>query len=378
MPSNITYILGAGASYNALPIIDSMDERMDYFLRSLNLHLKTKLESLNALDIDLQSIIKSFQPLFKEARKHRTIDTFAKKLFLRENYDDLYTLKLMLSCYLEFEQDNVIANRGDNSLIDGCFKQVSINPKSSLKKIGRVSKLISPHLDYRYDVFFATLLEKQNGHLKLPNNINIISWNYDSQLELAYQGYSDQPLHHVRELINIYPRWGNPPINDNGISSIFKLNGNSGQYYQDEIVNTYYDDNENQNSYLASLRFTSERLRSSDFSDMPNICFAWENQPLQMIAQQRANEILKQTHILIIIGYSFPNFNRQIDNQLMDGCKFDEVWYQVPEEHYDSLVKRIEFIKRKKTYSYTDKDQFFIPLSSMDYSISRGPSITKL
>lgn len=52
---------------------------------------------------------------------------------------------------------------------------------------------INDTLDHRYDSFFAALLsksEKPFTKYEIPNSFNIISWNYDLQIEKTYNFYA--------------------------------------------------------------------------------------------------------------------------------------------------------------------------------------------
>lgn len=58
------------------------------------------------------------------------------------------------------------------------------------------------------------------------------------------------------------------------------------------------------------------------------IKYAWENDPKIL---EKCKTILKNTDVLIIIGYSFPAFNRKIDSELLKSLKQDaKIYYQDP------------------------------------------------
>ncbi|WP_370003652.1 hypothetical protein, partial [Winogradskyella sp.] len=102
---NITYILGAGASCEALPIVNNIPERLGYFADQFKLHplewlldkqQKSRISERYILDIKdltvqkreyekLQRFHKDILWLKDESEKHSSIDTFAKKLYLQEN-----------------------------------------------------------------------------------------------------------------------------------------------------------------------------------------------------------------------------------------------------------------------------------------------------
>ena len=80
-----------------------------------------------------------------------TIDTFAKQLFLTGQFDDYIKLKRLLSIFLLTEQ---LVNRPDS----------------------------------RYVNFLTSVLQRNDGgKLRITDDITILTWNYDSQFEIAYK-----------------------------------------------------------------------------------------------------------------------------------------------------------------------------------------------
>ena len=96
------------------------------------------------------SMLSDIDDMIQGIKDHATIDTYARKLYLTRNLRDFRKLKNVLSAFFVWEQ---LEHKPDN----------------------------------RYDTFLANVLEIPN--LNLPKDISIISWNYDSQIETAYQAY---------------------------------------------------------------------------------------------------------------------------------------------------------------------------------------------
>src|SRR5205085_5957769 len=101
---------------------------------------------------------------------HPSIDTFAKKLFLTNDEYNLRQLKLILSVYFLYEQSHEAEK-------DNFFQYHEKVRYSNLP------------VDPRYDFFMAALLKPSKPRPVLPDNLYIVSWNYDSQLEMAYHPY---------------------------------------------------------------------------------------------------------------------------------------------------------------------------------------------
>lgn len=188
--SRIIYLLGAGASRGkrtfdnqkpsdsnkkttddnkntitntieeGLPTVLEIPSRLDYIIYKIkNIQLSEKEKSLPlplnnfpfmGLSDAMQSLVEDFQWLKKQNAAHATIDTFAKKLYLKKDENNFIKLKHLLSIYFILEQ---FINKPDN----------------------------------RYDTFLANILTSE---LKIPQDITILTWNYDSQFEITFNEYT--------------------------------------------------------------------------------------------------------------------------------------------------------------------------------------------
>jgi len=143
---NFTYYIGAGASCNVLPLVK------------------------------------------QSAENHASIDTFAKKLYIKNEQHNLLRLKATLSCYFLILQ-------GLNNV------------------------------DQRYDTFFASITNKdENENVILPDNIKIISWNYDIQFEKAFNIYLDN-IKYLSTQLQAPPITGGRFEFDYSKFGIIRLNG---------------------------------------------------------------------------------------------------------------------------------------------------------
>lgn len=119
---------------------------------------------------------------------------------------------------------------------------------------------------------------------------------------------------------------------------------------------------------LQSIDFVqkSQELDQIDITGYVN--FAWgqsADAQLSAEARKQALKIFSVTDILIIIGYSFPNFNKDIDNQLFELLKNRpiQIIYQDPNAGGEFLSNLIT-IGTKSTIIKCMKDKmdiFFLP-----------------
>ena len=221
MAKNVTYYFGAGASAQAIPVIDGLGER----IVELILKLQTYLEENNNQDSKdkickhiwthqdaLKFIIEDLKWLYKESKNHQTVDTLARKFYVQEDVIKLKKLKRALITYFYFEQNIEFGGFTDNDEMQ--FKS---------------------KVDKRYDSLIATICDKDDlGNVIMKDNVKIISWNYDLQIDLCLMNFSQRSLGDTKIFYNIHPNSNSYNSNEDilfGIHTfgVLKLNGNA--YY---------------------------------------------------------------------------------------------------------------------------------------------------
>ena len=100
-----TYLLGAGASANAIPTYFSKENNFTAkFIDFIFEHFGKFRENNIVTD---ENIFRLIVEIREEGSRHYTIDTYARKLFLSNNQTNivkLKILKILLSNFLEFCQ----------------------------------------------------------------------------------------------------------------------------------------------------------------------------------------------------------------------------------------------------------------------------------
>ena len=370
--TNVTYILGAGASCYSQPLVSNMKERMESLIALLNtnsdIHKKYICDTFKDKTEDLY---KKYNLIVEEANKHYTPDTYAKKLSLTDQIDKLDLLKEFLNLYFLFEQDDIYDFYKDKNLPKNRLKEFLDRPLSfhggSSQKDVEIYKLtkkraeaqkdnfvwdkIKIPIDYRYDVFLATLLvnkgTKENQKLLLPENYNIISWNYDNQWEFAYKEYAkDIGLKGISKRLYINNKY------DPNKSHILKVNGDCNCW------------DEEKNEELTFYNAVEKLISGKNVNN--TIEFAWEGSKPQYAA---IHKIMEKSDIIVIIGYSFPNFNRDVDKTIFfqyNPKTTKEIIIQVPDKYeFKKIKQRLQTIKPIDDIVFRhipDKDQFYIPL----------------
>ena len=218
MAKNITYLLGAGASANALPVINEIDSRLETFKSLLYSFIQQKLRNpaTNDLNPAAHQLFQSVEWVINNTKNHLTVDTYARKLFAKKSsHNDLRSLKRVLSTFFLYEQIKFEHNahlRTDEFGVNQ-FKQTP---------------------DKRYDGLISSIISDTINDNTLLGNIKVLSWNYDTQFEQSYKEFWDfssiQETHSALQVVPgkwIVEKGGNQEI-DFTKFSLIHLNGIAG------------------------------------------------------------------------------------------------------------------------------------------------------
>lgn len=335
--NKIVYLIGAGASANALPVVNALPNKM----LEMAQHLEERQSEINEEEITdrvtselsrkkhLLNIISGIKSLAELSSKSASIDTLAKKYFLKGNTKELNDLKLHLSTYFNLEQ-------------------------------------AKSRTDYRYDAFFASILQRKIRDF--PDNLRILSWNYDMQFEYAYSEFTNSMEIMVNQnMLNVAQKNANdnPEINKFGI---FKLNGTASLYHKPFRNQVYMA---NQISHGLNGDILREIIDSyatcitrDDVS--PLMSFAWEAESSGGGVIEKAKIAASNPKALVIIGYSFPLFNRGIDKIIFEQMPgLNKVYIQAKEDDALGVKERfLSFWENPASIEViirTDVSQFLIP-----------------
>lgn len=339
--SRIVYLLGAGASYGkrndnepkdsqnwieeGLPIVNEINDEIDVVIKWLSTFETTEdrlytFKGPHDFSQMKEELIEGLQWLKEKSSQHATIDTFAKKLYLQDDRSSDYgRLKLLLASFFLIEQ--------------------------SIHKY-----------DKRYDTFFANIL---NGDCRIPNDIYIMTWNYDCQLDIAYREYN---------------QWGLPicvpvePNCDTDKSKVFKING-SANFYNINQIDAEIHRQETPFDLLDRIfRHFGETYKTGKYSSgTTDLFFAWEKNTFNEKSKWLYKK-LADTKVLIVIGYTFPFFNREIDREIFSKMpSLEKIYIQDPyaEDVKEFLYSVLTDEQRKGIYPniklISNISNFFLP-----------------
>ena len=290
--SKVVYLLGAGASrgtrdekdeksiLTGLPIVQEIGSELDNMINLLaNISLNDK-----ELEKNKQMLIEDFQKLKTAFSNNTTIDTYAKKLWLQGKKDEFAKVELLLTVFFILEQ-------------------------------------IIHKPDKRYDTFFANVLQRELEYydkLTLPDDIRILSWNYDNQLEMVYRGYLKMNYSEIRDYLGIYDAKGDVQKElSKKQCAIIKLNGTANFFAEEDWLQ--YSDNKKIDETLLKniLNRYAECVYVGRCDGRLRLNFAWEEAYSKDLLEIVIPQLVKDATTLVVIGYSFPFFNRKIDKAII-------------------------------------------------------------
>lgn len=333
----ITYLLGAGASYHSIPIWKEQGLTMQY----MGYIFKEKFKSLT----NLVPVFKAMHDYGERALEFGTIDIYARRLFLNNKIDELNKLKFALSLYLDI-WENFGEVRDDIT-----EKLKSSNKLSSDRKFDAIDKRY-------YSLLSVILHSSEEQRVQLDDNVNFITWNYDLQLESAFESFlmdkadSMQDLNKKIKFLNdTEDLTQNKIIHLNGMRGCFESDGKFEDIVERSKINN------NLSIYLAELnRILLTRNNKSNMQNTIN--YAWEKKDNRI---RDAVKILEATDVLVVIGYSFPSFNKLFDYNLLNAFskKGKLIFYQ--DKKSDFEIIRFSKIHKNKFKQITDCNQFLLP-----------------
>lgn len=289
--SKVVYLMGAGASYgtrsngaitSGIPVVNEIPGELGRWARNVALfdwndHASYRPQD-SLFEVDLIEAQKKLSTdltwLAEESAKHATIDTFAKKLYLTKDFKNYNRLKRALSSFFMIEQ-------------------------------------VEHKADMRYDAFLANILTEG---CQIPDDITILTWNYDSQFEIALRTY--------------LPQLANLQISSICLSSydsfelkvrykIFKING-SATFSDEKPISRFCTADEQKFSEKSIRREVLWYYGNGNLQS--DLSFAWDKNVSKFFYDTLAKEV-ENAMTLVVIGYTFPYFNRETDRKLFSMMK---------------------------------------------------------
>lgn len=318
--NKITYLLGAGASFGQRAsngdIIGGVPVISEIGLATRQIINKIK-DDISVEESSKTPVVEELKWLANICELYPTIDTYAKMVYITKRINDYIRLKKSLTVFFMLEQHYF-------------------------------------YRDLRYDGFIASLI-KEDG--KFPP-INILTWNYDIQFEKAYSDYliGNKYINNAWNALNVMCKKAIEEKSKKGFL-FAKLNG-TALFYDD------YDIIDISNNGYKGLNVIQAASSIISITNIQNILsYSWEDK--QSLFVSNVIEKIKDTTSLIVIGYSFPYVNRDIDRRIINSMQnLNRIYIQDPcaediKENVQSVLA--ERVNKIGVFPKTNTRQFFIP-----------------
>lgn len=319
----VTYVLGAGASFQAIPVYkDFMKDITHYvdfvkdFAATYDLPGSTEESVLThiarRISIDCAYLI----PILEEMTFFGTADTLA--VACKSDTEKLGQIKRLLSSYIYSQHYKLTKD-----ILELVYS----------KKPGKMHyPQYGNNLDRRYISFWSSILSHFEANT-LPDNLSFVSWNYDFQIETA-----------LSKFIN-----DNNLVNQFVANNIVALNGSARINHDLSLKRAEMD-----------MEILIRSLKHLYSPESDTIKFSWEKGGESIIS--KAINLIKNADQIVFVGYSFPDYNRKVDLELLNAAKNKKIFIQAPDaEKLQIKLSEIDQKIGQNTKPITDVDGFYVP-----------------
>ena len=341
-PQNITYLFGAGASCQALPVVNRISKELEHFSGILRSHTFNGQSEGTPNEQIKEELLQTLAEILVGIEDFGTIDGYARQLWLNKKFSQLIKFKAAISLYFTVRQ---LGPPGIFMVDDRNFFQ---------------------QIDRRYYPLLAKYMNQGNSGPVLPSNINVLTWNYDFQIELALMKIHNlEYASEVFDIVDIIPDLTHKNLLR---GQILHLNGIAGAYNVESGMYSHIYNRHSKSAEFGDIIekciFVYQSAVRESISFQQTFAFAWENSAVSQLAITNAKQILSATDIFVIIGYSFPDYNRDVDRELINSMNLNAsskmVFYQDPGATEIDLVEMFDLLEFEPSYR-TDCSKFLIP-----------------
>ncbi|MBC7748274.1 MAG: hypothetical protein H7Z76_06820 [Methylotenera sp.] len=358
MSNELTYILGAGASYQSIPVVKTFPNRFKEFLADIN-----KIYQEDSLKyFELFSSCSRFS---KEITSHQSFDTYFKKLFHTNSLDLVDEFKQVLNLYFTWEhlEDDYETKWKKSNTMHGLRHRNELE----FTKITKIDK--------RYDALIAGLLKPVIGKSEVFCKTNFITWNYDLNLFFSLKNYF-APEKTTKDFLNSISNNEYEWNIDNQIS-VINMNG----YFYSSKFDDLTSLNEKEGISVMKEILENGFFEASTGKDANKIKFAWET---EIEHAKVAKEKIAASENIVVIGYTFPLYNRLVDFEYLSHNDFgthkkiviqDPNSIAIRQNLFDLFeINDNEYIQ-KNVVALLDCDSFYVPSNIYGINRNNAPNV---
>lgn len=325
--------MGAGASCAAIPLAKELKEKISSFVQTFvgsDIPLNPQMYEGISSSSEWLAFYDDVQWLIKHSAQ-KSIDEFAKDLYDRSDDAGLNRVKSIVSTYFMIIQ--------------------------------------SEHrLDPRYSHFLSVYADPDRTARRPKGNIKVVTWNYDSQFEASYALKYHSNLHVAVAQLQAFPflspegQFLEEEI-DRERFSVVRLNGIAGMQStpQGKGRAISFVTLSRPDAIRKALEF-HKLFKHGHGNHQPLMVYAWENEDISRKSRLYSKEIFANTNVLVVVGYSFPAFNEDIDREILRSIKNLYKVY-VQDVNPDGILEKVKrLIGNDINYELiTNNDNFFNP-----------------
>ena len=338
--NHVLYLFGAGASANAIPVVDGIPDDM------------------KKVADELEEWYKEHQSEIREEKRVREIQTA-----LRELADTVKNSERGITV------DEHISRLYNNRRINPSSGEQYKERKGILATYILLRQFFNAHEDIKMDWRYGDWLREIAGDGKraeFAKKIRFLTWNYDMQMELAYhQHFFNDNVKGWAPCVTLndfsYPKVfqfhaEQPPSPQLGIhlNGVARFIDEFGGIARDFVLTVNDFCNHILRRYSTKDKSSwSEKgigvLRSL-LSYGGTLQFHWEVQDAKELKEQ-IRTMLEKVVCMVVVGYSFPMYNQRMDNFIIDCVKKKgkdfKIYIQDPEakEVAEKVIQRFELSK---------------------------------
>ncbi len=340
MSNELTYILGAGASYQSIPLVKTFNKRFNEFNAQI-IEIRNHYSGRDR--IIFENAVRCIEMLHKDFLSHQSFDTYFKKLFHFGDKKQIDLGKKILNLYFTWEHSNLSQKHISGLSAEDFHKQALF--------------------DKRYDALIAGLLMPNPGVSDPVCQVNFITWNYDINLLHAIKNFFDPELTYREFLDKIQKEpfvWR--------IGEKINIVNINGHYYSSIFDACKNLTNIDVMSAIVSKLFEGYLEKDVGNRDAELIRFAWElgGDNLKSLGDSLRSIIAKSQDI-VVIGYTFPIYNRLIDFMYLKQRTINSNSVTIQDPNADAIrqnlldVYKIPDNSSERIRTVSNCDNFYIP-----------------
>ena len=364
--NELTYILGAGASYQSIPIVKTFSNRFNEFVQSISQSF------LNDVEIAKEESKKVFQAQLEqfqlEIKSHYSFDTYFKKLYHTSSEEKIIVAKKILNLYFLWEHFQIPTGFKQNTDSRGNDLTTNVDVNDFTKQ---------SQLDKRYDALIAGLIKPIKGEINFFTKVNFISWNYDLNLFLSLKNF----LSGDSTLGNYLSEISSEGSNTWKCGKDINVVNMNGFFYSEWLKGLHTFDFRNSNKVFKDFFSNGYDIEKNILdADAQNINFAWDNDSNLDNEDKivKAVNTIARSKTIIVIGYTFPLYNRLVDLKYFNANQLVGKKLIIQDPNAEQIEKDIianfsigqGYKGAVNIVLKTNCDNFFIPNNVFDFDDS--------